>query len=85
MGRVWVGRDVWRALAGAGVWLDDYLARHAMGDEGALGAQRHWRATKPESRQRRKVSAYVLPRGGTVWVVSDGDPTQTRVVMPERE
>jgi len=85
LGRVWVGPGVWRALAGVGVWLDQYLARHAAGDGGALGRHRRLRGAEPGGKTGRRVSAYALPRGGALWIVGDGDPARTRVVMPERE
>lgn len=71
------------AATAAGDNLSTYLARHAAGDWGTVGAadaKANDRALKEGS---RLLSAYLLKDGTKIWIVTEADRTATTVLLPD--
>lgn len=77
LGRVLATPGARRALALAGANGADYLARHAGGDWGDVDA--HDRAANDRAllADERLLSAYVLPDGERLWIITEADRSAT--------
>ena len=71
------------ALALAGVLPRSLLGRHVCGDWGELDEE-DWRTNgQALSTGGRLLSAYVLPDGVRVWVITEADRSATTLLLPE--
>jgi hypothetical protein len=69
--------------AQAGDLLAEFVRRHARGDWGELGVE-DWRANDQALRDgSRLLSAYRLPTGVRVWVITEWDRSSTTILLPE--
>lgn len=59
-----------------------YLARHASGDWGDVDAE-DWRTNDHAVENRaRLLSAYTLPDGTRVWLITEADRSVTTILLP---
>lgn len=66
----------------AGGWLQDYLARHAQGDWGDVCSE-DAQANETALREGgRLLSAYKLPDGERIWILTEADRSATTVLLP---
>lgn len=71
------------ALSAAHESGDRYLHRHLCGDWGELG-QHDWSANDQGVREGgRLLSAYRLPTGTTLWVITEWNRSATTLLLPE--
>ena len=64
-----------------GVW--DYLRRHLTGDWGAVDRE-DWAANDRAVQDgTRLLSAYALPDGTKVWIITEADRTATTILLPD--
>lgn len=71
------------ALAEAGNSGLEYLARHASGDWGDVGAED---AKENELSLRegfRLLSSYKLPTGAKLWIITEADRSVTTLLLPD--
>lgn len=71
------------ALTAAGADTRGLLDRHRRGDWGDLDA--HDRAANDAAlaEGERVLSAYTLPTGATVWIITEYDRAHTAILMPD--
>ncbi len=83
LGRVLATPGALRALALAGASGADYLARHAAGDWGDVDA--HDRAANDRAllADERLLSAYVLPNGERLWIITEADRSTSTLLTPD--
>lgn len=64
--------------------IEYMLARHVRGDWGDVGAA-DWAANDIawDNDDERIVSAYTLPNGIEVWIITEADRSSTCVLLPE--
>src|SRR5262249_25081054 len=83
LGRLFATPGALRALEAAGVSVFAYLGRHARGDWGAVCPD-DWRANdRALVDDTRLLSAYVLPTGVKVWIITEADRASTTVLLPD--
>ncbi len=62
----------------------EYLTRHACGDWGEVGDEDKMRNEFARaSGDERILSAYTLPDGERIWIITEADRTCTTVLLPE--
>jgi hypothetical protein len=81
-GRLLATPGALRALEAAGVGFFTYLRRHGRGDWGDVSAS-DWRANDRALLDgTRLFSAYVLPDGVRVWIITEADRSATTILLP---
>jgi len=84
LGHCVVTRSAAQLVEQLGVNAIDLLLRHASGDDGDLSA--HDKALNAEAiagGQDRVFSAYQLPGGHRVWVITEWDRSVTTLLLPD--
>jgi hypothetical protein len=72
-----------RALALAGAHGADFLTRHAAGDWGDVDAH-DWAANdRALLADERLLSAYVLPTGERLWIITEADRSASTLLLPD--
>lgn len=71
------------ALAVAGVQATDLLARHVIGDWGDVCPADKRANDAALADEGRIFSAYKLPGGGKVWVITEADRSSTCCLLPD--
>ena len=71
------------ALALAGVLPQALLDRHARGDWGELDEEDRRANGQALSTGARLLSAYALPDGVQIWVITEADRSATTLLLPE--
>lgn len=59
------------------------IARHVTGDWGDLGAEDHEENERAVRDGSRILSAYQLPTGQRIWVITEADRSATTLLLPE--
>lgn len=70
------------ALAEAGVQPYSYLNRHVNGDWGELDEEDKQENEFSVTRNLRILSAYKLPTGVRIWVLTEADRSATTLLLP---
>jgi len=68
---------------GLGVRLDAYLRRHVAGDWGELDAEDLAANEQALKAGSRLLSAYVVPGGAKLWIITEADRSATTFLLPE--
>lgn len=83
LGRVLATPGALRALALAGANGAHYLARHAGGDWGDVDAH-DWAANdRALLADERLLSAYLLPNGERLWIITEADRSASTLLLPD--
>jgi hypothetical protein len=83
LGRVLATPGALRTLAVAGADGAVYLARHAAGDWGDVDAH-DWAANdRALLADERLLSAYVLPNGERLWIITEADRSASTLLLPD--
>lgn len=61
----------------------DYLARHVMGDWGELDQHDKQANNFALKEGLRILSAYILPTGVKIWIITEADRSSTTILLPE--
>lgn len=72
-----------QALQESGEEAAFYIARHAAGDWGVVGAEDQRRNEKALQDGTRIFSAYILRSGVRIWVITEADRSATTVLLPD--
>jgi len=72
-----------RALEAARQSADEFLARHASGDWGELGAADCDENELSLREGFRILSAYTLRTGVKIWIITEADQSATTLLLPE--
>jgi hypothetical protein len=83
LGRIVATPGALDALARNGTSGQVYLARHASGDWGDLGDEDKAANDEALNTGGRLFSAYLLPDGTKVWIISEADRSSTCILLPE--
>jgi hypothetical protein len=83
LGRVVATPGAIDALDRAGGRLSTYLERHASGDPGLLSAHDQIANVRAVQDGGRVMSAYTIPGGTTLWVITEADRSLTTLLLPE--
>ena len=71
------------ALEDAGETPVEFLARHAAGDWGEVGAE-DWASNDAAlENETRILSAYRLATGVKIWIITEADRSATTILLPE--
>ncbi len=71
------------ALASSGQTSEALLTRHAQGDWGDLGEEDRQENDRSLVRGLRLVSAYALPDGTKLWIITEADHSATTLLLPD--
>lgn len=71
------------ALASAGQTPEALLTRHAQGDWGDLGEEDRRENDRSLIRGLRLLSAYALPDGTKLWIITEADHSATTLLLPD--
>jgi hypothetical protein len=82
LGRVVATPGALEVLERAGVSPFDLLARHAAGDWGDLGNADRLANEMALLHDTRLLSAYTLPGGKRMWVITEWDRSVTTLLLP---
>lgn len=66
---------------GVGMW--DYLKRHVAGDWGVLEVEDAVENDFSVEKGLRILSAYILPDGTKIWIITEADRSVTTFLLPE--
>jgi hypothetical protein len=83
LGRLVATPGALKALEEAGQQPSALLSRHAVGDWGDLGEEDKRENEFSVTRYLRILSAYVLPTGVKVWVITEADRSVTTLLLPD--
>lgn len=83
LGRLLATPGALRALDEAGVGVFVYVGRHQSGDWGDLSPGDRRANENALECDERLVSAYVLPNGVKVWIITEADRASTTVLLPD--
>ena len=83
LGSVYATPGALQALADAGETIDLYLARHLNGDWGEVAAEDRDENQLSLEQGFRILSAYTLPTGVKIWIITEADRSATTVLLPE--
>lgn len=83
LGQVVATPGALRALAAAGRGPVEFLARHAAGDWGELCADDRKENDLAREHGSRIFSAYRLPDGTKIWIITEADRSATTILLPE--
>jgi len=64
-------------------FLSALLKRHVAGDWGDLDDEDRASNDKAVETSERLLSAYTLPTGGKIWIITESDRSVTTVLLPE--
>lgn len=59
------------------------LARHRAGDWGDVGAEDRAANDRAVNEGERVLSAYPLPDGGRLWIITEADRSATTILLPD--
>lgn len=82
-GRAMATPGALRALEAAGASALDYIARHARGDWGELDREDAEANRRAVEMGTRILSAYVVPGGTRIWIITEADRSATTVLLPD--
>jgi hypothetical protein len=82
LGRVVATPGVLQALEDAGQSPTSFLARHVSGDWGELDEHDRQENEFSVANGYRILSAYTLPTGTRIWIVTEADRSVTTVLLP---
>src|SRR5215469_17997425 len=83
LGQIVATPNALHALEDANQVPEEYLARHAAGDWGEVGAE-DWRENELSVREGfRVLSSYTLSTGKKLWIITEADRSATTVLLPE--
>jgi hypothetical protein len=68
------------ALKTESIW--PYIARHARGDWGEISPEDKAENELSLERGFRLLSAYILPGGKRIWIITEADRSATTVLLP---
>ena len=71
------------ALRAAGLDPLDLLGRHSHGDWGEVGADARRANDRAVREGARLLSAYTLPTGVRLWIITEADRSATTFLLPE--
>jgi streptogramin lyase len=71
------------AFVAAGAYITPYLARHQQGAWGQLDPEDIQANEHALKTGARLLSAYQLPDGTTMWIITESDRSSTCVLLPE--
>lgn len=71
------------ALASSGQTPEALLARHAQGDWGNLSEEDRCENDRSLARGLRLLSAYALPDGTKLWIITEADHSVTTLLLPD--
>lgn len=83
LGRILVTQGVSEALEWCNVPTLVYLRRHALGDWGEVDNEDKRANDADVKHGGRLLSAYTLPDGTRIWVITEGDRSATTCLLPE--
>lgn len=83
LGRVVATPGALAALEGAGDTPDVFLHRHVSGDWGDVDAEDRAENEYSLVHGLRLLSAYALPDGTRIWVITEADRSSTCILLPE--
>lgn len=83
VGRIMATPGALAALRAAAVDPFTLLARHVTGDWGDVDIEDAQENEFSVSRRRRTWSAYVLPDGVRLWVITEADRSMTTFLLPD--
>lgn len=83
MGKTIITQAALAVLEQAGLSPVTLLDRHRRGDWGELEPDDMARNELALLTGKRLLSSYVIPGGGTVWVITDADRSVTTILLPE--
>jgi hypothetical protein len=63
--------------------IPNYLVRHAAGDWGALSADDVHANVEGLAHGERLLSAYHLPDGTKIWIITEADRSATTILLPD--
>lgn len=72
-----------RVLGEAEVSPSELLTRHASGDWGDIDAHDRRANNKALKDETRLLSAYTLPGGERVWIITEADRSSTTLLLPD--
>ncbi len=81
-GRILATLGALEVIADAHVSLVDLLIRHLRGDWGELSDSDREQNERAITAGQRILSNYVLPGGGTVWIITEADRFATTFLLP---
>ncbi|AIP62663.1 hypothetical protein [Burkholderia thailandensis] len=81
-GRILATPGALEVIADARVSIVDLLIRHLRGDWGELSDSDREQNERAITAGQRIVSNYVLPDGGTVWIITEADRFATTFLLP---
>ncbi len=61
----------------------EYLQRHAAGDWGEINAEDRMANNRALENGERILSAYSLPSGQRIWIITEWDRSATTILLPE--
>jgi hypothetical protein len=83
LGQVVATPSALAALASSGQTPEALLTRHAQGDWGDLDEE-DWRENNRSlARGLRLLSAYALPDGTKLWIITEADHSATTLLLPD--
>ena len=83
LGRIVATPGAVEAFREAGELEFKYLARHLLGDWGEVDAHDQRANNKAIKDGTRILSAYTLPGGRKVWILTEADRSATTILLPE--
>jgi hypothetical protein len=83
LGRIVATPGCLQALEEAGVSPVEYLCRHHRGDWGNLDDEDKAENELSANRGFRILSAYTLPTGEKIWIITEADRSATTLLLPE--
>jgi hypothetical protein len=83
LGRLVATLGALAAFVAVGATPLGYLTRHAGGDWGDVDANDHRANDRALREGERLFSAYTLPDGTRVWIITEWDRSLTTVLLPE--
>ncbi|KAF3461282.1 plasmid related protein [Ralstonia solanacearum] len=81
-GRILATPGALEVIADARVSIVDLLIRHLRGDWGELSDSDREQNERAITAGQRILSNYVLPGGGTVWIITEADRFATTFLLP---
>lgn len=82
LGRILATPGALEVIADARVSIVDLLIRHLRGDWGDMSHSDREQNDRAIMAGERLVSNYVLPGGGTVWIITEADRFATTFLLP---
>lgn len=83
LGRVYATRGAMGAMIAANTGGMEYLLRHAIGDYGVIDPDDAKLNDEAVSEGGRVLSAYDLPTGTRIWIITEADRSATTILLPD--